>query len=68
MEQKYGVGITNVSQLESTQAKIKENCLQKYGVDHHAKTEEYKISSKQRMVSKYGVENPSQLEHNRKKS
>ena len=44
----------------NTILKIKETCLEKYGVEHYLQTDEKKIKSKITCLEKYGFEYPAQ--------
>ena len=54
---KYGSKVSNVFQSEMVKDKIKQTCLQKYGVDSFAKTDKFKEDYKKQMLEKYGVKN-----------
>ncbi len=47
--------------------KCKETCIDKFGVDNAAKTDDYKEKSQKTCEEKYGVKHLSQLEENREK-
>ena len=48
--------------------KIKQTCLEKYGVDNPAKANESKEKIKRTSLEKYGVDNPAKAEINKEKS
>lgn len=56
------LGVSNVSQLDWIQEKIKESNLSKYGVDNYAKTKECHEKMKNTVKSLYGVEHYSQTQ------
>ena len=47
--------------------KIKQTCLEKYGVDSPLKSDKIRNKSKQTCLEKYGVDNPAKLEENKEK-
>lgn len=61
--------------IELRNKKSKDTCLNKYGVDSYAKTEEFKQKSKESIIKKYGVDSyakteefkQNMLEHNKQK-
>jgi hypothetical protein len=48
--------------------KIKETCLEKYGVENAAKSKQFKEKSKQTCLEKYGVENAAKFDKFKEKS
>lgn len=57
---KYGVEY--ISQLQSTQDKIKLTSVEKYGVSHFTQSEEVKYKAKNTNIERYGVESVLQSE------
>ena len=47
--------------------KIKQTCLEKYGVDSPLKSDKIRDKGKQTCLEKYGVDNPAKLEENKEK-
>ena len=47
--------------------KIKQTCLEKYGVNSPLKSEKIRNKGKQTCLEKYGVDNPAKLEENKEK-
>lgn len=63
ISEKYGEGITNVSQAQEVKDRKTEVNLERYGVVNQFQREEVKEQSKITMMEKYGVEFPCQLPH-----
>jgi hypothetical protein len=68
LQEKYGINITNPLHLSFVKEKIKQTCLERYGVDHYAKTEECKNKARNTCLKKYGVDSPMKVDEIRKKS
>jgi hypothetical protein len=62
LQKKHGSNITNPSQLEEVQEKIKKTSLKKYGFSHFTQSELVKAKFKCTMLKLYGVENAGMLE------
>lgn len=50
-----------LSNSEYRRNAIQKTCVEKYGVEHYSKTNEYKTKFKQTCTQKYGVVNPGQI-------
>ena len=56
LKNNYGENINNPMDLDIIKNKIKNTCLQKYGVDWYTKTKEYVEKTKQTLLKHYGVD------------
>ena len=56
-----------VQSSDEIKQKIKQTCLEKYGVDSPLKSDKIRNKSKQTCLEKYGVDNPAKLEENKEK-
>ena len=56
-----------VQSSDEIKQKIKQTCLEKYGVDSPLKSEKIRNKCKQTCLEKYGVDNPAKLEENKEK-
>lgn len=59
LKSKYGEEINNPMDLDIVKDKIKNTCLQKYGVDWYTKTKECVEKTKQTLLKRYGVDSYS---------
>lgn len=57
LKEKYGVEL-NISQSKEIQTKIKQKCIEKYGVNNHQSRQEIKDKTKNTNLQKYGVISP----------
>jgi hypothetical protein len=55
-------GVENPFQLDFVKEKIKETNLERRGVTHHTKSNQYKEEYKSKSLEKWGVENPMMLD------
>lgn len=62
---KYGVGITNVFQVESIKEKCKQSHLKNLGVEYPSQSKEIRTKIVETWQTNYGVDNPSKLPENR---
>ena len=56
-----------VQSYDEIKQKIKQTCLEKYGVNSPLKSEKIRNKGKQTCLEKYGVDNPAKLEENKEK-